>query len=214
MSKTTILGGIISPFSTIAKGGEFVLDKTVGALFRIAEERQARNASDGNGEAQGDGFSEQAEYGRRKQHLLDMLEILKTGRGELISDILVQRRYDFKVFFKYEDNPRVLSIAFTQYFVEWINALVKIAFYTSKELGVRMVQCLSPIVEERLNINASDIQTIDTMLPQLFEEKINALKAFLKVEGISEEKLNKLDFTIERENALFNRLWKSIEKGE
>lgn len=142
----------------------------------------------------------------------DALSLLKRGRDALKEDIEQKRRYDFNRIFKYEDDLRVLSIVFEQYFLEWITGQIEDAFRVSPSVGAYMVGALSPLLEERLRMRAVDLKTINEGLPAIFSAKIKALGGLLQAEDVTEEKLNRLAFTAEQENALFKRLWKSLEE--
>ena len=131
----------------------------------------------------------------------------------LLEDVVYHRRHDvLRILFKYEDNHRMMSLIFEQYFVEWINTLVKESFSHSNELGTLFVGILARFLEDRLKIRKNDLIMISKLIPDLLDEKISIMKSFMFVDEMNEAKLNQLNFMIEKDNALFKRLWKELEE--
>jgi hypothetical protein len=135
---------------------------------------------------------------------LSALKILQEGRKKLINDVSAYNGYQvFGWLLKHRKNLHGKRLALDKYFVEWINTQLNTAFEDSTELGVIIVKLLSPLIEERAQIEKQSSVVIGSMVPQLLTEKIIVLQEFMRVEDMNEIKLNKIRFMMEKDNADF-----------
>jgi hypothetical protein len=146
-------------------------------------------------------------------NLQQTLNLLKKGREKLILDIVSYNRYDiYKKLFRHEKNISGQQLILEQYYTEWINYHLIEAFDISKELGCFVVKIFNPIIEKRIKINKKEAITINQIVPQILGEKLKILDSFMTIEDINEDRLNQLQFMIERDNAVFNRYLEEINE--
>lgn len=146
----------------------------------------------------------------KRNEILLLLNNLKEIRQNIINDFLFQTELGDTLreyMFKYENEKTLTQIAIEHYKINIIDYHLVLANYENEKIKNTLIEFLSSyIIGEKLN--DKDLFT------NLINKKIDSLNAIVEFNKNSDKKLKKFEIQQAKDNALFKRKLKELEKKE
>lgn len=151
--------------------------------------------------------------------LNEMIELLKSGREELVAPVLNNDPSFMRGLFTYENDAELLTLFFEKQFTNWINQQIKLFDNSSSLKNSAWGQTQFKHMLERLSrtrIKALDDESgnaLTLFCSNLLQEKIKLLEGLLYVGNENNQRYNQLLFQQEKDQVLFEREFKKLERS-
>lgn len=143
---------------------------------------------------------------------LQVAQLMKEHRRLLINQILnLELTELLEKSFRHEKSIQICRIALDQSICLWINQQIESGFQISNEVGSLCILKLSTLIQKNLNFYISENSEESKLVSELLIHKINMMESLINFENINEYRLNKLKLQMSKDEALFNRLFHSLE---
>lgn len=143
---------------------------------------------------------------------LQVAQLMKEHRRLLINQILnLELTELLEKSFRHEKSIQICRIALDQSICLWINQQIESGFQISNEVGSLCILKLSTLIQKNLNFYISENSAESKLVSELLIHKINMMESLINFENINEYRLNKLKLQMSKDEALFNRLFHSLE---
>ena len=143
---------------------------------------------------------------------LQVAQLMKEHRRLLINQILnLELTELLEKSFRHEKSIQICRIALDQSICLWINQQIESGFQISNEVGSLCILKLSTLIQKNLNFYISENSAESKLVSELLIHKINMMESLINFENINEYRLNELKLQMSKDEALFNRLFHSLE---
>ena len=143
---------------------------------------------------------------------LQVAQLMKEHRKLLINQIVnLELTELLEKSFRHEKSIQICRIALEQSICLWINQQIESGFQISNEVGSLCVLKLSTLLQKNLNFYTSENSVESKLVSKLLIHKISMMESLIEFENINEYRLNKLKFEMFKDEALFNRLFHSLQ---
>lgn len=143
---------------------------------------------------------------------LQVAQLMKEHRRLLVNQILnLELTELLEKSFRHEKSIQICRIALDQSICLWINQQIESGFQISNEVGSLCILKLSTLIQKNLNFYISENSAESKLVSELLIHKINMMESLINFENINEYRLNKLKLQMSKDEALFNRLFHSLE---
>ncbi|CAA0183540.1 hypothetical protein [Acinetobacter baumannii] len=143
---------------------------------------------------------------------LQVAQLMKEHRQLLINQIVnLELTELLEKSFRHEKSIQICRIALEQSICLWINQQIESGFQISNEVGSLCVLKLSTLLQKNLNFYTSENSVESKLVSKLLIHKISMMESLIEFENINEYRLNKLKFEMSKDEALFNRLFHSLQ---